>query len=72
MSTVQEIEKAIAALPKEEFRKLTDKLLEMRADLWDEQIEADASAGRLDFLFEEADAESGDAMRTWPKDPGTS
>jgi len=67
MSTVEEIAQAIATLPKDEFWKLTDKLLEMRDDQWDTQIQADADAGKLDFLFDEADTESREGgMRTWP------
>ncbi len=69
MSTVQEIEAAIAELPKDEFWKLTDRLIARREDEWDRQIEADAKAGRLDFLFDEADAarEAG-TCRPWPAD----
>ena len=47
MSTVQEIETAIA--------KLTDKeLAELRAIIWDRDIERDAASGRLDHLANEA------------------
>jgi hypothetical protein len=47
MSTVQEIETAIA--------KLTDKeLAELRAFIWDRDIERDAASGRLDHLANEA------------------
>jgi hypothetical protein len=47
MSTVQEIERAI--------EKLTDEeLAEIRAWLWDRDIERDAGSGRLDTLAEEA------------------
>ena len=47
MSTVQEIETAIA--------KLTDKeLAELRAFIWDRDIERDAASGRLDLLANEA------------------
>jgi hypothetical protein len=47
MSTVQEIETAIA--------KLTDKeLAELRAFIWDRDIERDAAGGRLDHLANEA------------------
>jgi len=67
MSTVQEIEQAIAALPREEFWLLTDKLVEMRDDSWGQRIEADAAAGRLDFLFADADAEAKEgSLRSWP------
>jgi hypothetical protein len=47
VSTVQEIETAIA--------KLTDKeLAELRAFIWDRDIERDAASGRLDLLANEA------------------
>ncbi|HMJ05534.1 MAG TPA: hypothetical protein VK474_04700 [Chthoniobacterales bacterium] len=55
MSTVQEIEAAIAQLPKEEFWSLTDRVLALREDAWDRQIESDAVSGKLDKLFEQAD-----------------
>ncbi|MBE0541146.1 MAG: hypothetical protein IH623_07155 [Verrucomicrobia bacterium] len=47
MSTVQEIERAIEKLSDEE-------LAEIRAWLWDRDIERDADSGRLDNLAEEA------------------
>jgi hypothetical protein len=47
VSTVQEIETAIA--------KLTDKeLAELRAFIWDRDIERDEGSGRLDHLANEA------------------
>jgi hypothetical protein len=54
MSTVQEIESAINKLPPEDIRVLGKWLDELREDMWDKQIEADAKAGRLDNLMEEA------------------
>lgn len=57
MSTVEEIAEAIAALPQDEFWKLTDKLMEIREEVWDKEIEADSAAGRLDVLWQEADKE---------------
>lgn len=57
MSTVEEIEKAIGSLPREEFWKLTDRLIANREAAWDAQIEIDAAAGRLDALWGEAEKE---------------
>lgn len=54
MSTVQEIEAAIKGLPREEFLKLHTRLQQRFDDEWDQQMEADAKAGRLDHLAEEA------------------
>jgi hypothetical protein len=47
MSTVQEIETAIEKLGDTEFA-------ELKAWLWDAEIERDAKAGRLDDLADEA------------------
>ncbi len=54
MSTVQEIESAIQKLEPKEIRQVADWLQEFREELWDRQIDADAKAGRLDKLMEEA------------------
>ena len=54
MSTVQEIEAAISRLPKDEFWRLTDRLIVLREEEWDRQIEEDIKAGKLDKLAEEA------------------
>lgn len=51
--SLQEIEKAIQQLPPQEFKTLMVWLDELRADLWDKQIEADAKAGKLDKLMEQ-------------------
>jgi hypothetical protein len=57
MSTVEEIEKAIAALPKDEFWKLTDRLVAQCNDVWDKEMEEDSAAGCLDALWQEAEKE---------------
>ena len=54
MSTVQEIEEAIKALPREQFSQLWQWWDEYREAEWDRQIEADAQAGKLDRFIEEA------------------
>jgi hypothetical protein len=55
VSAVEEIETALAQLPKDQFWKLTERLIALREDEWDFQIEADAKSGKLDKLFEQAD-----------------
>jgi hypothetical protein len=50
VSTLTEIEEAIAKLPPAEFRALLERLKERDAVAWDRQIEADAKSGRLDAL----------------------
>jgi len=54
MSTVAEIEKAIQKLTPQEIKAVADWLQEFREEMWDRQIEADAKAGKLDKLMEEA------------------
>lgn len=67
MSTVEEIKRAIEGLPPEDVNKLTDWLLQRRNELWDRQMDEDAASGKLDFLFEEADAErAAGKLRDWP------
>jgi hypothetical protein len=67
MSTVQEIETAIQKLRPQEIYKVADWLQELREELWDKQIDADAKAGRLDKLAEKA-LEDYRAGRTKPLD----
>ena len=55
--SVQEIEAAITRLPAPEMVQFTAWFEQYQADLWDRQIEADALAGRLDALGQEADQE---------------
>jgi hypothetical protein len=52
--SLQEIEKAIEQLPPQDFKTLLAWLDKVRADLWDKQIEADAKAGKLDKLAQQA------------------
>lgn len=67
MSTVVEIESAIAKLPKKEFWELVSWFDDVKNRAWDEQMEADAAAGKLDFLFEEAEGERASGKsREWP------
>jgi hypothetical protein len=54
MGAVQEIEIAIRKLKPHEIHIIADWLQEFRETLWDQEIEADAKAGRLDKLMEEA------------------
>ncbi|MBV9549246.1 MAG: hypothetical protein JO256_06175 [Alphaproteobacteria bacterium] len=55
--SVEELEKAIVALPAKDRMRLRDWLDELTADEWDRQIEADIKAGKLDALADEAIAE---------------
>lgn len=57
MTKLEQIEKAIAALPHDDIVALAEWFAEFHADLWDKQIEADAKAGKLDKFAAEARAE---------------
>jgi hypothetical protein len=57
VTNLQQIEQAIAKLPREDFFELVRHLRERHADEWDRQIEEDARAGRLDPLWAEAEKE---------------
>ena len=52
--TIQQIESAILELPPSEFRKVIDWLLDLDYQRWDEELESDIEAGKLDFLAQEA------------------
>lgn len=55
MSTVVEIIDAVKQLDEKQKNEFLAKLAEIDFDdAWDRQIDADARAGRLDFLWEEA------------------
>ncbi|WP_404424427.1 hypothetical protein [Nibricoccus sp. IMCC34717] len=54
MSTVQEIEQAIQKLPERDVVVLTQWLDEYAEQQWDKRLAADAAAGNLASLAEEA------------------
>ncbi len=53
MSTVQQLELGVRQLSSEELATFRAWFAEFDAEEWDRQIEADVSAGRLDWLVEE-------------------
>jgi hypothetical protein len=54
MSTIAEIEDAVRRLSPEDLAAFREWFVQLDAEAWDRQIEADAAAGRLDSLAEEA------------------
>jgi hypothetical protein len=54
MTKLEKIENDIRSLSIDEFKLLAGWMDEERARLWDEQIERDALAGKLDALAAEA------------------
>jgi hypothetical protein len=66
MGRVEEIETAIDALPPEEYRRIVQWFREREQRRWDDQMDADSCAGKLDFLFDEAESESAKVpLREW-------
>jgi len=53
MSNVEEIKAAIEALPQVDYVQLRQWFREKDWEKWDEEIEADSKAGKLDFLIAE-------------------
>jgi hypothetical protein len=62
--SIEEIEAAIVQLPREQQEHLADWFAELQARLWDEQIEADIRAGRLDRLANDAKQDFADGKCT--------
>ncbi|HUI24547.1 MAG TPA: hypothetical protein VL403_00570 [Candidatus Kryptonia bacterium] len=54
MSEVEQLEERIAKLALRDLAKFRAWFVEFDARVWDEQIEADAKAGKLDGLIAEA------------------
>ncbi|MEW4567016.1 hypothetical protein AB1L88_04035 [Tautonia sp. JC769] len=54
MSTVEEIERAVANLPPEQLAAFRSWFVAFDAEAWDREFEEDVHAGRLDELADEA------------------
>jgi hypothetical protein len=54
MSTVTEVEEALRRMTPEERTAFRAWYAEFDAEEWDRQLEADAAAGKLDWLIAEA------------------
>lgn len=54
MNTLREIERAISQLSPDDLAAFRAWFAEFDAAVWDQQIEADVAAGRLDALAEKA------------------
>lgn len=69
MSTVEEIEQAAERLAPAEFARLASWVSARHHNLWRQQMDRDSAAGKLDFLFEEAETErEAGMMHDWPSD----
>jgi hypothetical protein len=67
MDRVEEIETAISSLAPEEYQRFVDWFRAREQERWDQQMDRDCVAGKLDFLFGEAETESAQGLvRDWP------
>ncbi len=57
MSTITEIQEAIAKLSEEERAALRQRLDAYEEEDWDRQITADCASGKLDWMEEEAEGD---------------
>ena len=65
--SLTEIKTAVDELAPQELAELAAFIRKRDNAEWDAQIEADAAAGKLDFLFEEAEKErAAGTLRDWP------
>ncbi len=68
--SAEEIERAIDTLSDEEFAQIARYVHELEQERWDRQLDADSTAGKLDFLRDEARREEKDGLvKDWP--PGS-
>ena len=67
VTTLEEIEAAIAKLPKDDFERLSAWIIQKYQTDWDRQIEEDSESGALDFLIREI-SDDVDQERTRPLD----
>jgi hypothetical protein len=54
MTRIEQLEMAVASLPKEEYVQFRRWFLDRDWEKWDREIEADSAAGKLEFLLQEA------------------
>lgn len=54
MTRIAKIQEEILALSETDYLQLKQWFDELKWDKWDQQIEEDSNAGRLDFLIDEA------------------
>lgn len=69
--TVQEIEQAVAQLPKDQLAEFRAWYEQFNAEAWDRQIEEDITAGKLDALADAAiaDHQAGQTKKRNPCKP---
>jgi hypothetical protein len=70
MDSIEEIETAIDRLQPEDYRRVVDWIRAREEANWDEQLDRESAAGKLDRLFAEVETEttSGNVL-AWPPQP---
>ena len=64
---VEEIEQAIRALGADEFARIAERVHALEQERWDDEMDRDASSGKLDFPIAEArDDRKHGRLRDWP------
>jgi hypothetical protein len=67
VATVEDIENAILRLSAEDYARFLMWFRERDQQVWDDQMDRDAAAGKLNFLREEArEARKAGLVRDWP------
>jgi hypothetical protein len=56
MTQIESIQAEIESLSADDFARLREWIAQRDWQKWDQQIERDSAAGKLDFLLEEAQA----------------
>jgi hypothetical protein len=66
--SLTEIKHAVRELSPQEFAELRKFIADQDHAAWTEQMDDDAAAGKLDFLFDEADREGAKGqLHDWPE-----
>jgi hypothetical protein len=67
MSRVEEIEHAIQELSRDEFAQIAQRVHALEQERWDDELDRDASSGKLDFLIAEAEEDRKQGrLKDWP------
>ena len=65
--SVEEIEQAIRALGEDEFARIAGRVHALEQERWDNELDRDASSGKLDFLIAEAQEDRRHGrLKDWP------
>jgi hypothetical protein len=67
MSRIDEIERALENLSDEEFAQIARRIHALEQERWEKELDGDATAGKLDFLRDEARSEREKQLsKDWP------